>query len=100
MPVSLEGLKVLQKKGVLFAPGKAANAGGVSISGLEMSQNSLRIQWTREEVDRKLRGIMKSIHSTCVKYGRCEGREIDYVKGANIGGFIKVADSMLSCGVI
>ena len=100
MPVSLDALKVLKKKNVLFAPGKAANAGGVSISGLEMSQNSLRIQWTREEVDKKLRNIMRSIHSTCVKYGRCEERQIDYVKGANIGGFIKVADSMISCGVV
>jgi glutamate dehydrogenase (NADP+) len=99
MPTSLEATKALQKKGVLFAPGKAANAGGVSVSGLEMSQNSLRLQWTKEEVDTRLREIMKNIHKTCVTYGK-EKDTVDYVRGANIGGFIKVADTMLSSGVI
>ena len=99
MPTSLEATKALQKNGVLFAPGKAANAGGVSVSGLEMSQNSLRLQWTKEEVDTRLREIMKNIHKTCVTYGK-EKDTVDYVRGANIGGFIKVADTMLSSGVI
>jgi len=99
MPTSLEATKALQKSGVLFAPGKAANAGGVSVSGLEMSQNSLRLQWTTEEVDTRLREIMRNIHKTCVTYGK-EKDTVDYVRGANIGGFIKVADTMLSCGVL
>ena len=99
MPTSLEATKTLQKSGVLFAPGKAANAGGVSVSGLEMSQNSLRLQWTKEEVDKRLRDIMKNIHKTCITYGK-EKDTVDYVRGANIGGFIKVADTMLSSGVI
>ena len=82
---------------ILFAPGKASNAGGVATSGLEMSQNSLRLSWTREEVDQKLHQIMKDIHSTCVKYGS-EGNFINYVKGANVGGFVKVAEAMLAQG--
>lgn len=82
---------------VLFAPGKAANAGGVAVSGLEMSQNSLRYSWTAEEVDEKLKRIMKDIHDTCVKYGTV-GNKIDYVQGANIGGFVKVADAMIAQG--
>lgn len=82
---------------ILFAPGKASNAGGVATSGLEMSQNSLRLSWTREEVDKKLYQIMKDIHSTCVKYGS-EGNYINYVKGANVGGFVKVAEAMLAQG--
>ena len=98
MPVMLDAVKLFHKKGVLFAPGKAANAGGVAISGLEMSQNSLRLQWTEEELDARLKQIMKSIHKTCVKHGK-DGNKINYVKGANIGGFIKVADTILSCGV-
>ncbi len=82
-----------------YAPGKAVNAGGVAVSGLEMSQNSMRINWPREEVDARLKGIMKNIHETCVNYGN-HGRKIDYVKGANIGGFVKVADAMLDQGIV
>lgn len=82
-----------------FAPGKAVNAGGVAVSGLEMSQNSMRINWSREEVDMRLKGIMKDIHSTCVNYGKT-GSKIDYVKGANIGGFVKIADAMIAQGIV
>jgi glutamate dehydrogenase/leucine dehydrogenase len=99
MPSSPEAIEVYQKNKILYGLGKAANAGGVATSGLEMSQNSLRLSWTREEVDARLHQIMKDIHSTCVKYGK-EGNYIDYVKGANIGGFVKVADSMLAQGVV
>jgi len=99
MPSTPEAIDVYMKHKILYGPGKAANAGGVAVSGLEMSQNSLRLNWTREEVDEKLHGIMKNIHETCVKYGT-EGKFINYVKGANIGGFIKVADSMLDQGVV
>lgn len=99
MPTSPEAIVVFQKAKILYGPGKAANAGGVAVSGLEMSQNSLRLNWTREEVDARLHQIMKDIHSTCVKYGK-ESDYIDYVKGANIGGFVKVADSMLAQGVV
>ena len=84
---------------ILYGPGKAANAGGVSTSGLEMTQNSMRIQWTRDEVDAKLHGIMKAIHEQCVTYGK-EGSFINYVKGANIAGFIKVANAMMDQGLI
>lgn len=83
---------------VMFGPGKAVNAGGVSVSGLEMSQNSMRYNWTAEEVDEKLQRIMKDIHDTCVKFGTCPDGKIDYAKGANIGGFVKVADAMLAQG--
>lgn len=82
-----------------YAPGKAVNAGGVAVSGLEMSQNSMRINWPREEVDTRLKGIMKDIHETCVQYGK-NGSKVDYVKGANIGGFVKVAEAMLAQGVV
>ncbi|HEY9114355.1 MAG TPA: glutamate dehydrogenase, partial [Bacteroidales bacterium] len=99
MPSSPEAIEVYQKNKILYGLGKAANAGGVAVSGLEMSQNSLRLSWTREEVDARLHQIMKDIHTTCVKYGK-EGDYIDYVKGANIGGFVKVADSMLAQGVV
>ncbi len=99
MPSSPEAIEVYQDAKILYGLGKAANAGGVAVSGLEMSQNSLRLSWTREEVDAKLHQIMKDIHSTCVKYGQ-EGDYIDYVKGANIGGFVKVADSMLAQGLV
>ena len=85
---------------ILYAPGKASNAGGVATSGLEMSQNSLRINWTREEVDGKLKDIMTNIHDSCIKYGKDEDGYIDYVKGANIAGFVKVADAMLAQGVV
>ena len=99
MPCTPAAIEAFQKKGVLFAPGKASNAGGVATSGLEMSQNSLRLSWTREEVDHKLHGIMKDIHAQCVKYGSTKG-QVDYVKGANIAGFVKVADAMLDQGVV
>jgi len=99
MPTTPGGIEIFQEAKILYGPGKAANAGGVAVSGLEMSQNSLRLQWTREEVDQKLQEIMRNIHNTCVKYGK-EGNYINYVKGANIGGFVKVADAMLDQGVI
>ena len=83
----------------MFGPGKAANAGGVATSGLEMSQNSLRLSWTREEVDQRLHGIMKDIHATCVKWGSEKGF-VNYVQGANIGGFVKVADAMIAQGLV
>ncbi len=100
MPTEPGGIEVFLKAKILYGPGKAANAGGVATSGLEMSQNSLRLSWTREEVDQRLHGIMKSIHATCVKYGKQQDGFINYVSGANIGGFIKVADSMLDQGVV
>lgn len=99
MPTTPEGVKVFQKAKICYGPGKAANAGGVATSGLEMSQNSQRLSWTREEVDEKLHGIMLAIHAQCVKYGK-DGKNVDYVKGANIGGFVKVADAMLDQGVV
>lgn len=98
MPSTREAIQVFQDAKILFATGKAANAGGVATSGLEMSQNSMRFSWTEEEVDTRLRQIMKSIHDTCAYYGR-EGDYINYVKGANIGGFVKVADAMIAQGV-
>jgi glutamate dehydrogenase/leucine dehydrogenase len=85
---------------ILYGPGKAANAGGVATSGLEMSQNSMRLNWSREEVDSKLHQIMIDIHETCVKYGRVNKDYINYVNGANIGGFIKVADAMMAQGLV
>jgi len=99
MPTAPGGIEVFLKAKILYGPGKAANAGGVATSGLEMSQNSLRLSWTREEVDERLHNIMKSIHATCVKYGK-DGDFVNYVKGANIGGFIKVADAMLDHGIV
>ncbi len=99
MPTTPEGIKVFLNAKILYAPGKASNAGGVATSGLEMSQNSQRLSWTREEVDEKLRQIMIKIHDSCVKYGK-EGNFINYVKGANIAGFIKVADAMLDQGLV
>ncbi len=99
MPSEPEAINVYLKSKILYGPGKAANAGGVAVSGLEMSQNSMRMAWSREEVDQKLHGIMKNIHETCVKYGK-DGDFINYVKGANIGGFIKIADAMLDQGVV
>ncbi len=100
MPSSIEAINVFLAGKVLFAPGKAANAGGVGVSGLEQSQNSLRIAWTREEVDSRLHDIMRKIHSTCVKYGTQSDGYINYVQGANIGGFVKVADAMLAYGIV
>ena len=99
MPTTPEGIEVFQKAKILYAPGKAANAGGVATSGLEMSQNSMRLSWTREEVDKRLHDIMIAIHENCVKYGK-EGSYVDYVKGANIAGFVKVADAMVAHGVV
>ncbi|MAZ55306.1 MAG: NADP-specific glutamate dehydrogenase [Flavobacteriales bacterium] len=99
MPSTPEAIEVFQSAKILFAPGKASNAGGVATSGLEMSQNSLRINWTREEVDEKLKKIMKDIHTSCVSYGT-DGDFVDYVKGANIAGFVKVADAMLDQGLV
>jgi glutamate dehydrogenase (NADP+) len=99
MPTTLEGTGVFLNAKILFGPGKAANAGGVATSGLEMCQNSMRLSWTREEVDQRLHGIMKAIHAQCVKYGK-EGNWVNYVKGANIGGFIKVADAMIEQGLV
>ncbi len=97
MPTTPEAVEVFLSNNVLFAPGKASNAGGVATSGLEMSQNSLRLSWTREEVDARLKGIMTDIHETCIAFGK-DGKQVNYVKGANIGGFIKVADAMLAQG--
>ncbi len=99
MPSTPEAVEVFLNAKVLYGPGKAANAGGVAVSGLEMSQNSLHLSWTREEVDEKLHGIMKAIHSQCVEYGKKDDF-INYVDGANIAGFIKVADAMLDQGII
>jgi glutamate dehydrogenase (NADP+) len=100
MPSTPEAVHAFQKHKVLFAPGKASNAGGVATSGLEMTQNSLRFNWTREEVDTKLKQIMEDIHDACIEYGTGEDGYIDYVKGANIAGFVKVADAMLAQGVV
>ena len=99
MPTEPDAVDFLQKNNVLFGPGKASNAGGVAVSGLEMSQNSMRINWTRDEVDNKLKDIMKHIHEACVSHGS-ENGSVNYVKGANIAGFIKIADSMLDQGVV
>jgi glutamate dehydrogenase/leucine dehydrogenase len=99
MPSTPEAVEVFLKAKIMYAPGKASNAGGVATSGLEMTQNSMRLPWTREEVDARLHQIMIDIHSTCVKYGK-EGDYINYVKGANIGGFIKVADAMIAQGLV
>lgn len=100
MPSTPEAIHAFHEARILFAPGKASNAGGVATSGLEMSQNSLRISWTREEVDERLRAIMKDIHDSCIEYGMEEDGYCNYVKGANIAGFVKVADAMLAQGVI
>lgn len=100
MPSTPEAIHEFTNAKILFAPGKASNAGGVATSGLEMSQNSLRISWSREEVDSRLKDIMEDIHDSCVKYGEQEDGSIDYIKGANIAGFVKVADAMLAQGVI
>jgi glutamate dehydrogenase (NADP+) len=100
MPSTPEAITAFQDAKVLFSPGKASNAGGVATSGLEMSQNSLRLSWPAEEVDQRLHGIMVSIHEACVKYGKDETGYVDYVKGANIAGFVKVADSMIDQGLV
>lgn len=98
MPCHLAAIDRFQEKGILFGPSKAANAGGVAISALEMSQNSMRLSWSKEEVDKKLQDIMSSIHRQCVQFGD-SGSRVDYVKGANLAGFVKVADAMLAYGV-
>ncbi|MCY4125989.1 MAG: glutamate dehydrogenase, partial [Pseudomonas sp.] len=91
---------IFLEAGILYAPGKASNAGGVAVSGLEMSQNAMRLLWTAGEVDSKLHGIMQSIHHACVHYGEEGDGRVNYVKGANIAGFVKVADAMLAQGVV
>ncbi|MDC7997015.1 NADP-specific glutamate dehydrogenase [Gilvibacter sediminis] len=100
MPCTPEAIEVFHKAKILFSPGKASNAGGVATSGLEMSQNSLRMNWTAEEVDERLHKIMNDIHDACVKYGKDGDGYVDYVKGANVAGFVKVADAMLAQGVV
>jgi glutamate dehydrogenase (NADP+) len=100
MPTTLEGVKIFLDAGILYGPGKAANAGGVATSGLEMAQNSMRLPWTREEVDNRLHMIMKAIHKTCVETAERFGTPGNYVNGANIAGFLKVADAMMDQGLV
>ncbi|MDR3261039.1 MAG: glutamate dehydrogenase, partial [Tannerella sp.] len=100
MPSTPGAIEVFQQAKILYAPGKAANAGGVATSGLEMTQNSIRLSWTREEVDAKLKGIMQDIHAQCVKYGTEADGYINYVKGANVAGFMKVAKAVIAQGVL
>ncbi|MEG1616554.1 MAG: NADP-specific glutamate dehydrogenase [Bacteroidales bacterium] len=100
MPSTPEAIAIFQKNGLLYAPGKAANAGGVSVSGLEMTQNAIKLSWSKEEVDQKLKQIMNDIHTQCVKYGTESSGYINYVKGANVAGFIKVAKAMVDQGII
>lgn len=100
MPCTPEAIEVFRQAKILYAPGKAANAGGVAVSGLEMSQNAQHTSWTREEVDRRLKDIMRNIHETCCRYGAKTDGTVDYVDGANIGGFVRVADAMLAQGVL
>ena len=97
---SLEGMKLFVDRGILYGPGKAANAGGVAVSGLEMAQNSMRYSWTREELDQRLRMIMTNIHKTCLDAAEEFGTSGNYVSGASIAGFVKVADAMIDQGVI
>ncbi|MEP3837248.1 MAG: NADP-specific glutamate dehydrogenase [Algibacter sp.] len=100
MPSTKEAIAAFHKAKILFAPGKASNAGGVATSGLEMTQNSLRFKWSREEVDNKLKDIMSDIHKSCLEYGKGDDGYVDYVRGANIAGFVKVADAMLAQGIV
>ena len=100
MPTDLEGIKIFKEAGICYAPGKASNAGGVAVSGLEMSQNSARLSWTEDELQDHLRNIMIDIHDSCLEYGDKGDGSVDYVKGANIAGFVKVADAMLAFGVV
>ena len=100
MPSTPEAVNLFIEHKILFAPGKAANAGGVSVSGLEMTQNAMKLSWSKEEVDSKLKDIMADIHSQCVKYGTQPDGYINYVKGANIAGFMKVAKGMMAQGII
>jgi len=100
MPSTMEAVEVFLKNKILYAPGKAANAGGVSVSGLEMSQNAMKLSWPKEEVDKRLQDIMASIHEACVKYGLEPDGFVNYVKGANIAGFMKLAKAMMAQGVL
>ena len=100
MPSTPEAIKVFQDAKILYAPGKAANAGGVSVSGLEMTQNSIKLSWSAEEVDEKLKSIMKNIHEACVQYGTEADGYVNYVKGANVAGFMKVAKAMMAQGIL
>jgi len=100
MPSTIEAVEAFQAAKILYAPGKASNAGGVATSGLEMTQNSMRLPWSKEEVDQRLHGIMVNIHATCVQYGTTSEGYIDYVRGANIGGFVKVANAMMAQGYV
>jgi glutamate dehydrogenase (NADP+) len=100
MPSTPEAIKTFQDAKLLYAPGKASNAGGVAVSGLEMSQNSERLSWTSEEVDNRLKLIMEDIHTNCVKYGTAPDGYINYVKGANVAGFMKVAKAMMAQGIV
>ena len=99
MPTVQSGIDVFQDAGVLFAPSKAANAGGVATSGLEMTQNSMRLSWSRDELNQRLRDIMADIHASCVEYGQGKDR-VDYMKGANIAAFVKLADAISAYGVM
>lgn len=99
MPTELGGIDVFEEAGVLFAPSKAANAGGVACSGLEMTQNSMRLSWSRDELNRRLREIMADIHERCVEYGQGKDR-VDYIEGANIAAFVKLADAISAYGVM
>ena len=99
MPTTLDAVDVFLKARTLYAPGKASNAGGVAVSGLEMNQNAMRLSWSADEVDQRLHGIMESIHDNCVRYDKRSDGSINYVDGANIAGFVKVADAMLQQGV-
>jgi glutamate dehydrogenase (NADP+) len=100
MPSTPEAIEIIHKNKILFAPGKASNAGGVATSGLEMTQNSMKLRWNAKEVDDRLHEIMCNIHGQCVRHGKKDDGYVDYVKGANIAGFLKVANSMLDMGVI
>jgi glutamate dehydrogenase (NADP+) len=100
MPSTPEAIAAFLEAKILYAPGKAANAGGVAVSGLEMTQNAMKLSWTREEVDNKLKSIMNSIHTQCTQYGTCPDGYVDYVKGANIAGFMKVAKAMMAQGIL
>ena len=99
MPTTIEAMEALLEANIMFSPGKASNAGGVAVSGLEMTQNSIRLSWQREELDERLKTIMRDIHQQCVEFGT-ENNRVDYVKGANIAGFVKVAEAMVAYGVI
>jgi glutamate dehydrogenase (NADP+) len=100
MPTSSEGVRLFLERKILYGPGKAANAGGVAVSGLEMAQNSMRFSWTREEVDQRLRTIMKDIHTMCLSAAEQYGTPGNYLNGANIAGFVKVADAMIEQGIV